>query len=616
MNYHKKNIFKNKNNHWKESLRIILDVLRRYGFKISDVILLIFLFCFISVIGFFIPKILHELYSDQLPVQEQNYYLILLVGVYLAQYIVRCIYQFLGTVICRKVLGNLRRDVYKTWINDRSYWESTNHENKYLLGEVLSRMLNDTDALKELVDSGSITLLIDFVFVMSSLVSFLWIDIRLGCVFFIVQIIVIFALSKFSLSMSSVFHDVRKLIGYLTRELSDIIKGIPQIFDMKQDSYAIKRLKPIQEEYLEKQIKANFYDASYFSFAESLFPLFVAIFVITLPFGLTPTFAVFAVVIDLIQRSVIPIKEVASKMAVIQRTFTGILRVEEFRKDLKPFFISKDVNVNNKKNPSELDEINTLRFEIDKFHFNAKVTVPSINDNDLEKSFFFLENIRFSLFKGQSLGIIGKSGSGKSSILKLLSLELEGSAVKISLNKQSMNEKIFLLSNVESRMNWSKYICLVSQESHIFTQTLIYNITLELEEPIEFDIFWKQILIQLPYLTFWGINPREKININDVSFGQRQLIACLRALYLKRPVILFDEISSGLDSQLEESLAVATKLAMKDHFTIIVTHRLETIKDCDAVLYLENGQVLSSGTFRELFLENTKFKEFIKELTS
>ena len=127
------------------------------------------------------------------------------------------------------------------------------------------------------------------------------------------------------------------------------------------------------------------------------------------------------------------------------------------------------------------------------------------------------------------------------------------------------------------------------------------------------DEFWMLAEKYIPYLKNWGMTPETKLNPKMLSMGQKQLISGLRALYLKKPIILMDEISSGLDSDLEIALRDLIKFFSSRTMTVIVTHRLETILNSDRLLLLDKGCVIASGHPSDL-RDNQKYRDFISLL--
>jgi ATP-binding cassette subfamily B protein len=301
------------------------------------------------------------------------------------------------------------------------------------------------------------------------------------------------------------------------------------------------------------------------------------------PYSKIVEVAILAALIDLIQKSITPIKDVASKISVIQRAKTGIERIHQFNE-------SFDQN--------NFERVDFANLEADKLNFNL--------EHFQYDQGFKLENINFELKKGQILGILGESGCGKSTLLKLLSGQYHTFNGSIQID-----EKLIHPDDDRELRNFSSYVSLVSQDSHVFTDNLKFNVTLGADAG--FEDFWKQAIISIPYLTRWGRTPEDKINPKELSMGQKQLLSGLRALFLKKPIILMDEISSGLDSELESALRDMIKFFQSRSMTIIVTHRLETILKADQLLLLDAGKLIAKGTNSEL-RSFPKYLEFMNHL--
>ena len=112
-----------------------------------------------------------------------------------------------------------------------------------------------------------------------------------------------------------------------------------------------------------------------------------------------------------------------------------------------------------------------------------------------------------------------------------------------------------------------------------------------------------------------GLSAYEKINPSKLSLGQKQLLAGVRACYLKKNIVFFDEISSALDSELEYALRKCILLIQEYSLTIIVAHRVETIIGADNILVMEKGRVVDSGNHSELLYKSKVYQEFIQELS-
>jgi len=383
--------------------------------------------------------------------------------------------------------------------------------------------------------------------------------------------------------MAKIFMEVRRITGMMARVVTDITSGLRELYFSPNKNYASKRGQKIFEEFLDKQLHANIWDAGYYSAAESLYPILVALVMIVVPYSQIVEVAILAALIDLIQKSITPIKDVASKISVLSRAKTGIDRLHQFNESF------------DQDNLVRIDfaglEAHSMKFDLKTFQYDQG---------------FKLENIQFELSKGKVLGILGESGCGKSTLLKLLSGQYHTFTGTITLD-----DKIIDASDEKALRHFSSYVSLISQDSHVFTESLKFNITLGTDEG--FDEFWKVASDAIPYLRRLGIMPEDKIRPKSLSMGQKQLISGLRALFLKKPVILMDEISSGLDSDLEAALRDLIEFFQSRSMTIIVTHRLETILNSHELLLMDQGHVLASGPHSKL-KEISKYQEFLKHL--
>ena len=163
-------------------------------------------------------------------------------------------------------------------------------------------------------------------------------------------------------------------------------------------------------------------------------------------------------------------------------------------------------------------------------------------------------------------------------------------------------------------IDYREMVGIVSQDSHIFSESIYFNITMGHDRGDDFEDFWSWVSKQIDYISIWGITPQTEIKQNELSLGQKQLLAAIRACYLKKPIVLFDEISSSLDSNLEYALRKMVLLVQRSAITFIVAHRLETIAEADNILVLESGKLVSSGTHQGLLEDSDVYKKFIEQI--
>lgn len=553
-----------------------------------------------AVVGYFTPKVINELYSIYQKGGDFNKTITFLMILFVGEYLSSVVYQISLNRYIQKLLEYIRTKSYRKWIlTYESIGTGKFSAKNYPLGEVLSRILNDTEAIIEMVSSGSFKIFIDLAFIVSCLISFIELNTVSGIALIIAEVIVCILLVIGSQKMSIVYMAVRKSTGDLNRAIANLSAGLRFTFHTPNNEFASSSAVEPCEDFLKKQLKANVWDASYFALAESLFPILLVLLVLIFPYSNITEMAVIAAIIDLIQRSISPIKEIANKISSIQRAKTGMLRIFEFNHDLATLPSSKLYD-----DETIINEFNEIQIKVESFSYNSEN-----EDNKFE-----LNNINIEGQKGELIGIVGMSGSGKSTLLKILSTEIIAEKSKIMIEEKNGNQLIFHGDDVSEIAKYKKQVSIISQDSHVFSESLKFNITFNQKSDEDFDKFWENVLVQIPYLNKWGIDPKEKVVPKDLSLGQKQLICALRSCFLVKPIVLFDEISSGLDSELEHALRKLVLLIQSQSLTIIVAHRIETITESNKILVMEHGKLIDEGDHNSLLSRCATYQEFIAQV--
>jgi ATP-binding cassette subfamily B protein len=543
-----------------------------------------------SCVGYIIPKNIEQFYSHLDDRDLFFYSLMSLLTIFIAQYLLRVFYRIFINIIVKRVLIDIRNEMYSHWLNLKSTGGDQS-DDEFPLGEILSRLINDTEVIKELINSGAFTIVLDFFFVLSCIISFYQTDVFYGSVLFGSEIITAIVLVWLSQFIAKSFFKVRKSMGKMSRTLTDIIHGIDQLYYLPSKGYALNRSEKSFDRFLSLQLKANFWDASYFSITESLFPIFLVIVVAFLPMAGKLEVAVFAVLVDLIQRSIGPIKDIASKISALQRASSGVVRISEFNDYLK---LRQD-----EKKRESASKLKNFNLKIESFRYQNTDSSP-----------FELRDLRIDSELGKTIALIGESGCGKSTILKILAGQLLSENSRLQIEIQGGDLSSYTGEHVAKVLEEKS--CLITQDSHIFSSTLEFNITLERESNHGFPEFWQRLIEKLPYLKTWDVKPEDILNPSELSQGQKQLISILRYYYQPKPIVLFDEISSALDSELELALATLLKELKKTSMVFIVAHRVETILDSDEILLVEKGKLIARGDHKTLLNSSQLYNNVIE----
>lgn len=573
-------------------------------FKGVRLLLAIVLIClmFSSVLGSFLPGLMTELatnYSDTAKFENSLY---VLMGYFFLVYFNRVFYQLAINRYVLKLVQQVRTEVYGKWLLAFEVQSKDKGRDSYPQGEVMARIMSDTMAIRELMTSGTFGILIDIFFVLACLISLVKINQVSGTFLAITEVGVAILLVWGGKYMRKVFHEVRQSRGLVSQSVANVVGGLSETYFTKHGNYASKTATIQFKDFLYKQLKANVWDASYYSIAESLYPLLLALMVFIFPHSHITQAAVIFTIVDLIQRSISPIKNIAGKITNIQRAATGIQRINEFTTDLAK---APSSPANQVYQSIEMEE---LSVEIPHFQYHSKVVEDEVP--------FRLKDVNFSGKTGELIGLVGLSGCGKSTVLNILAANIIPESAKVKLKVSQRDDLCFPGESFDEIVSYRQQVSLVSQDSHIFTETLEFNITLSSQKDPEFEKFWNWVLEKIPYLKAWGINPSEAVTPDSLSLGQNQLVCGLRACYLKRPVVLFDEISSALDSELELALREVVLLVQEQSLTIIVAHRLETILEASRIIVMDHGSIVASGTHTELVSSSTQYQKFMDEMTS
>lgn len=512
-------------------------------------------------------------------------------------YINRVCFQLTVNKYIRIIIHESRSSVFSKWLK-----ASEKDADKYPQGEIISRVINDTEAIRELITSGAFGLFIDLFFVASCLIGFISLHPFLGWGLSIFEVVAIILLIWGSSLMREFFVKLRSTQAMVNRTTSNIVGGVKQLYYTDHQEFALKKTSLAFDLFLKAQNQVNAADALYYAIAESLYPLILIFMAFILPFNGVVLAALLMALIDLIQRSINPIKEISGKIANIQRAQTGLERIEQFLNDLSHDQVIRD--------DGEFD-FQEFVVKIQSFEYPQK---NLSKDEDGNESSFKVQNVEFKGEKGQLIGIVGLSGSGKSTVMNILcgSLTLLHGELKITGSKQSLS-----VVNSLSK-DWNSYrnqVSLVSQDSHIFSESLYFNLSLGFGSLEQFESSWTFFQEKIPYLKKWGIGATSKIEPHQLSLGQRQLLAGLRACYLRKNIVLFDEISSAMDSELELALRSLILLLQSQSLTLIVAHRLETLIQSHHLLIMDKGRLIDSGKHIELISRNEIYQQFVKELS-
>jgi ATP-binding cassette subfamily B multidrug efflux pump len=456
------------------------------------------------------------------------------------------------------------------------------YHDRSLSGTLVTRATSDFDNLSESLNMGVLTSIVDLAVLVGCVVGMFLLDAKLALFAILILPIVAVIVHRFSKALKSAMLKARVKIAALNAYTQECLYGVSTIKLLTGEPAATKRYDKLNVEFRDAQMGSVWLDALMFAVLDGIASITVglALYAVVsgIP-GLVPSGAeaisagVLVAFVQYIQQLFEPLKHLGNKMAMLQGAFTSIDRifgVLELREQ-----VGGDAPVGQLSGAVAFQDV---RFRYRQADGPGKPAAP------------VLKGVSFDLAAGESLAIVGATGSGKSTIVKLLAKLYDGYDGRITLDGQDLRQ----IDPVALR----RRIAIVPQDIALFDGTVAFNIGLGAEgisrEQIEAsakaigaDLF----IDELPGRYDFEIREQG----TNLSQGQRQLIAFARAMVKDPALVILDEATSSIDPESEAMVQRAISNLLKGRSVIVIAHRLSTVRQCDQILVLEHGEVLERG---------------------
>lgn len=481
--------------------------------------------------------------------------------------------EYMMATIGQDILLNIRLNMAKKLSRLPISYFSNN-----AVGEIMSQFTSDVDAVGTLFTSGLIGLLSDTLKAIGIMVSIYLLSPILA-LYMLILIPIIYLIARFFKSNTfKAQMESRKAVGHINGAVQEIFNGIRTIKIFGMENQFISGFQEPLNQNLEAVQKT--------SILNSIFPCLMQILraivigttvIIAAPTGLGAigiSIGSIAAAVDLISRMFAPIEAVAVEFQTIQEAFSGLERIRDFDKEEEEY-----------KEELTLDK---------KVSGNLPISVENISFS-YEEDKNIVENISFDIEPGTKVALVGRTGAGKSTILNLVAGLYRPSQGSIKIGGLDPFE---MPSNMRRRT-----IGIVPQSFPIYDGTIkdaitLYDETITKEEVIiaAKTVGLHEDIMKLPkgYDTLIGEGEIK------LSHGQYQLLTLACALVCNPPILLLDEVTSGLDSITEGRVFKALNEVSKNRTILTISHRISGIIDADKVIMLEKGRIVETGTPKEL----------------
>jgi ATP-binding cassette subfamily B multidrug efflux pump len=529
----------------------------------------------ISVFGVLRPLILQKTIDESIvPKDMENlvFYISLMIGVLVLEVIFMLTFIFFTNWLGQSVIRDIRVKLFKLMLGFKQKYYDTS-----AVGRLTTRAVNDIETISSIFSQGLFVIISDLLkmgVIMGVMFYKSW---QLTLIVFSILPIILYATRVFQRAMKSAFEEVRAQVANLNSFVQERITGmkIVQIFTREKTEY--REFKEINEKHKKAWVKTVWYNSIFFPIAEMASSVSIGLVVwyggLNAAEGGIITLGVIVAFVDFSQMLFRPLRQIADKFNTLQMGMVAARRV----------FDVLDTN-------SRIEDTGTLLLD----EANGAIEFKKVRFSYIENE-EVIKGISFNVKQGETVAIVGATGAGKSTIINLLSRFYEIDSGEIFINNIAIND--YTLKSLRS------HIAVVLQDVFLFADSIFNNITLNNDTISEEQVIKaaKEIGVhkfinELPNNYHYNVKERGVM----LSSGQRQLLAFLRA-YLSSPSILvLDEATSSVDSYSEEMIQVATDKITKDRTSIIIAHRLATIKKADKIIVMEEGKIVEIGSHKDL----------------
>ncbi|QLF49736.1 ABC transporter ATP-binding protein [Capnocytophaga sp. oral taxon 902] len=526
--------------------------------------------------------------------------------------LVRIVYILIA-LLCAEVTMQFLFSYYSNWlgqtvirdVREKLFAHLLRFKMRYFdkssIGVLVTRAVNDMERIGEIFSSGLFEMASDILKMFVITIVMFVIDWKLALISYATMPLILYFTRWFQRSMNAAFVEVRHQVANLNAFVQERISGIKVLQLFAQEREELENFKKINEKHKQAWLKTIWYNSIFFPIGDLCVSITIALIVW---FGGRQIIGenvydlgnIF-LFIQLSQQLFRPIRHIADKFNTLQMGIIASDRV---------FAILDTETDTETGGEKELKEVKgNIKFEDVRFEYVAGEEI--------------LHGISFEVKEGETIAIVGATGAGKTTITNLLNrfYDLTSGAIYID----GVNIEEYTLSSLR------EHIATVLQDVFLFADSIYNNITLKNPAITEEEVIAAaksigvhNFLMSLPEGYHYNVKERGVM----LSAGQRQLIAFLRAYVHKPQILILDEATSSVDSHSEKLIQEATDKMTEGRTSIIIAHRLTTVKKADRIIVLDKGKIVEIGNHEELlqiengyyrnlyevqFLEEVKYKE-------
>ena len=458
-------------------------------------------------------------------------------------------------------------------------------------GQILTRATSDVDALSESITAGSASLLLDLLMILGVLTAMFLLDWRMTLVLLLLGPPLVLVIEVTRRQMRALFAEIRDALSALNAYLAERLAGMELIQLYRQEDRMMARFTALDAAHRDANVRNNTYDAFLYAFIDGLTSVCVAMI---LAFGAYElnigqagvTVGLVVAAVDYVERLFRPLRELSSKITFLQRAGTSLDKIH--------WLLSVDDRIG--AGSTRLHQPQG-RLELRGVSFRYRPDAPLI-----------LDDISLSVQPGEVVAVVGRTGAGKSTLVRLLSRVHDGYTGSVLVDGAE-------LSQIEPP-SVRRAVGMVRQEVQLFSDTLRFNVTLgdpSLDPARVEDAIRLSNLARVAARHPEGMERKIKERGGDLSAGEAQILALARTLARDPAILILDEATASVDPVTEQLLQEAIERIFKEKTCLVIAHRLSTIQHAHRIVVLDQGRVVESGTPAELLSQGGAYAKLHAE---
>jgi len=516
-----------------------------------------------------------------------NTLIIILSAAIILRLILGTMQGYLVQKVGQSITANVREDLF-THVTSLS----SSFFDRSPVGRLVTRLTSDVEALGEVFASGAIGVVSDLVNILVIIITMFTLQWQLALLLVLMLFPVTALIIFFQKQYRSANYQVREQLSKLNAQLQENVVGVNIVQLFRRERFNAEMFRATNTQYRRSLDKTIFYDSAVSATLEWIGLIAVAgvlwlggIFILqkTIDFGVLSAFILFS------QRLFNPLRQFAEKFTMFQSGFTAIERIGEL--------MSIPIEINDSNNYKEIS-------------FPAKLKTGEIIFENVWFGYkpdeYIIKGLNFTINPGEKVALVGPTGAGKSSIIRLLCRLYEPNKGRILVD----GIDIRYLPQAELR----RYIGVILQETFLFAGDVTRNITLG----ENYDFEQVKAAAKLTNIDHFieelpdGYHTRLRERGANLSGGQKQLLAFARVAIRNPEILVLDEATASLDVGTEVLIQEALEQILVDRTAIIIAHRLSTIRNVDRILVLKRGELVESGTHEDLLTKDGLYASLSK----